>query len=149
MIGLETQMKTTRTERSNSFGFWFAILLALIAIDQLSKWLARVLQINVFRNYNFAFSLPIPGWVMFPIYIVVLILVVRYIWKTWATSAPRVRFAWLLILAGGLSNIIERIILGYVRDFIPIANGTLNVADLMIILGALLILFQRVNREQV
>ncbi len=146
MIIIPQESKTS-TERRNSFGFWFGIFLALVAIDQITKWLATISEVNIFRNYNFAFSLPIPSAVMFPIYILILIFVIRYVWRTWPQSNNQIRFAWMLILAGGLSNIFERIILGYVRDFIPILSGTLNVADFMIIIGALLVITKRVPRE--
>ena len=144
----DSELNNHPTERlNNSFGFWSTVFVSLIVIDQLSKWLAQIFKFTIFKNYNFAFSLPIPAWIMFAIYIVVIILVIRYVWQTWQRSVMRIRFAWLLILAGGLSNIFERIILGYVRDFIPLASGMLNVADFMIIIGALLILTKRTRRN--
>jgi lipoprotein signal peptidase len=43
-------------------------------------------------------------------------------------------------LAGAAGNTLDRLRLGYVLDFIGLSNGlTLNLADLMIVFGALLI----------
>ena len=57
---------------------------------------------------------------------------------------PAHKLAWALVLAGGASNIIERIIMGSVRDFIYIhwrnLTGIYNLADFYIIVGVLVLL---------
>jgi lipoprotein signal peptidase len=135
------QIKST-TERLNSFGFWFVIFLTLVAMDQLTKLLAQSLNWKILYNQNFAFSLPVPVPVMYAIYFVALLLIFRYVVFVWKKSSGIIRLAWALILAGGLSNVGERIALGHVRDFIPITTGMLNFADFMIFIGAFLILLQ-------
>ncbi len=53
-----------------------------------------------------------------------------------------------LILAGALSNIIDRLYLGYVRDFLDLGLGfTFNLADVMIVLGLIMILFKSNKHE--
>ncbi len=53
-----------------------------------------------------------------------------------------------MILAGAVSNLLDRLTLGYVRDFIDLNLGfTFNVADIFIVLG-LLALFLINNQEQ-
>jgi lipoprotein signal peptidase len=47
----------------------------------------------------------------------------------------------LLVLAGGVSNFAERVVRGSVRDFIPLADGVLNIADFYILTGAVLLLW--------
>jgi signal peptidase II len=50
------------------------------------------------------------------------------------------RFSWILIVAGGVSNVLERLVLGYVRDFIYFYGGLIiNLADLYIFFGAIVI----------
>lgn len=59
------------------------------------------------------------------------------------------QFDWslLLVIAGAASNLIDRLWLGYVRDFWDIGLGfTFNLADMFIVLG-LLILFLQSNQE--
>lgn len=146
METLQTQPTQPSTERLNSFGFWLGVFAFLVGIDQATKFLAQNLHWEIFQNYNFAFSLPIPSVVMFVVYAAVLILIARYVYKIWTQVTLRTRLAWLLILAGGISNVMERIILGYVRDFIPVGTGMFNLADFMIIAGALLVLTTRVRR---
>lgn len=120
---------------------WFAIVsAALIIIDQLSKLMATQLGWPIFLNDQFAFSLPLPQAVMYGIYFVVLIGMSYYVWQTWERFSRMQKYAWAFVYAGGLSNIGERIATGHVKDFIPIANGMLNVADFFILIGLVLLL---------
>ncbi len=135
--------KNIQTERSvfHSFGFWLGACAGLIATDQVAKYFAGKSNWRIFQNNNFAFSIPLPTALMFAIYIVALAIVVRIIFKQWKVLTRLSKFGWALVLAGGVSNIVERIILGYVRDFIFIANGIFNLADFFIILGLLIVVF--------
>ncbi len=119
--------------------FWFLSALGLIIIDQFSKWLASHLGWSIFFNDNFAFSLPVPIVLMYIIYFFILAGISIYIFRTSSRFSRLQKIAWTLVYAGGLSNIGERIILGSVRDFIPIANGMLNVADLFILAGLMMV----------
>lgn len=120
--------------------FWIVLTIIFILIDQLTKFLAQSLGWSIFLNNQFAFSLPLPTLLMYVIYFAVIIGIGIYLNKTWMRLNRVQHYAWTLVLAGGLSNVSERIILGHVRDFIPIANGMLNVADFFILIGLLLLL---------
>lgn len=135
----QDQQQKFKTERKYSFGFWFGVGTILIAIEQLTKFLAQHYSQPIFFNNNFAFSLPVPVVLMYIIYAAVLVAVLRIILKDWNRFTSIVKLGWTLVLAGGLSNIVERIILGHVRDFIYIANGVFNLADFFIIIGLLII----------
>lgn len=50
------------------------------------------------------------------------------------------KLAWTLVFAGAISNVTERVVLGYVRDFIFIFGGILNLADLYILGGVFILL---------
>ena len=119
-------------------GFLFA---ALIIIDQLIKHFVS----HIFLNNRFAFSLPVPSALMYVIYFAVLAGILIYIVKNYKNFTGWIWFAWILILAGAVSNIGERIILGSVRDFIYITvfnwTGIYNLADGYIIVGIVLLLF--------
>ena len=113
---------------------------ALAAADQWAK--ARIARI--FENHAFAFSLPLPPWLMYLIYAGVLGYAAYYLIKNHQTLFWMQALAWGLILAGALENVIERLVLGYVRDFIYLTagrfTGIYNLADFYILAGIALLL---------
>lgn len=120
--------------------YWFALTVFLIFIDQSSKLLATWLDWPIFLNDQFAFSLPIPTPIMYGIYSIVLIGITIYVVRMWHRLSVMQKFAWSFVYAGGISNVFERIAFGHVKDFIPIANGMLNIADFFILFGLVLLL---------
>ena len=124
----------------SQFKFWIIATIVLILIDQLTKFAAEQLSWSVFLNDQFAFSLPIPIPVIFVIYFFVLLGMTWYVYKTWIRFTVQQKIAWAFVFAGGLSNVLERIFLGHVRDFIHISNGVWNVADFFIMFGLVLML---------
>lgn len=127
---------------------WAALVVFLILIDQLTKLFAVQSGWSVFLNDQFAFSLPVPSAVMFAIYAVVLVGMSVYVYRTWQRFSDLQKYAWAFVYAGGLSNIAERLVLGHVRDFIPITSGTLNVADFFILAGLVLLLISNRHTRQ-
>lgn len=119
---------------------WVALVLLFIIIDQLTKLAAVRFSWSIFYNNNFAFSLPVPLVLMYLIYFFILASIAIYIYRTWKRFSNQQKFAWCLVCSGGLSNIGERIVLGSVRDFIPIINGMWNIADFFILIGLVLLL---------
>lgn len=111
----------------------------LIILDQITKR-NIFFKINIFKNYFFAFSLPIPIVIIYCIYFFILCGVCYYLYLNYLKISSIQKIAWTLILAGGVSNIVERIFLGYVVDWIYIYTGIFNLADIYIILGVILLL---------
>jgi lipoprotein signal peptidase len=132
-------MKSKQNLQISNLGVWIALLLALIVIDQLVKNLAQS-SIQILYNEAFAFSLRVPIILMYVVYGTVIIAISHYVNKNFSRLTSFALFGWTLILAGGLSNVGERIILGSVRDFIPLLGGTLNLADLFIIAGIIVVI---------
>lgn len=122
---------------------WGIFLLCLIIIDQWSKSQA----VKLFLNNNFAFSLPLPPWLMYAIYLVVLASLVYYAAKNYKTFNFFTHFGVVLIFAGAISNIGERLFWGHVRDFIFINfyrwQGVYNLADFYILLGIIILVIPR------
>ncbi len=127
---------------------WFLIILI---IDQLIKYFVVSIALNVpmienifnlkyvkntggmygvLQNNNLFFIL---------ISIVILIILSVYIFKSVNKSTPQFKI-WQLILAGGVSNFIDRIFRGAVVDFIQLKFfGVFNLSDACIVIGVILI----------
>jgi signal peptidase II len=61
-------------------------------------------------------------------------------------------FALTLLLAGGISNLIDRVLFGYVVDFMnigigPLRTGVFNVADIAVSVGALLLILDAFPKQ--
>lgn len=72
---------------------------------------------------------------------VILVLMFVIVYKNYRRD--KVKFAlWQLILAGGISNIIDRIFRGYVVDFIQMKPfGIFNISDALIVVGVSIFIY--------
>ena len=143
--------------QKGSFVFWLFVAV-LVLCDQLSKYffvrffpanqpflILRWFGVEVFNNSRFAFSLPVPEVLMYFIYAVILAGIIYYIARNYHGFNLAASVAWTFIVAGAVCNIFERIVLGYVRDFIFIFNGIFNFADFYIIAGIIVLLIAYQN----
>ncbi len=142
---------------------WLLLSLAVIALDQWSKaWVVRHLSFHVGRPilpvldltlaYNtgaaFSFLANQAGWqrwLLSALALVVAVFIVAYLGRLEARRQGLLCAALALILGGALGNLIDRIRLGYVVDFISAHwHGhyfpAFNVADSSITIGAALLL---------
>lgn len=139
----------TFTERLHelSFGFWFLIGAMLFVLTQLVRWLVITTEQQIFLNDKFAFSLNVSTPLMYSLYLVAMLFIGHYLVTNWNKMYAISKFGFLLIITGGVSNVIERIFNGKVVDYFFIANGVLNLADFYIIIGIILIFIQRGYKE--
>jgi lipoprotein signal peptidase len=127
-----------------SSAIWSLAFFILIVVDQLVK-----LQFPPFRNYGFAFGIPLSPWLMYFFYAVVVIILLAYFFRHRKEFSFSQNIAWLLIFAGSAANIGERIWLGYVRDFLYLPGGSvINVADIYITAGLIVLLFFKTNLKK-
>jgi len=142
-------MKILDLKNASRGWFWSVFLFAIfVETDQLAKTHAP----NIFKNNAFAFSLPLPGWLMYLTYAAVLSGMVYYCARNYHDFNFLSRLAWILIFSGAFSNIIESMVLGYVRDFIYITfrglTGVYNLADGFIIIGVIILLAQSYKNQK-
>lgn len=130
-----------------------ACFIALLLVDQLSKsllfqylalhqkWpLLPGLSLFCCQNKGVAWSLGSqwPGAILL-LNCLLLVVFSRLLWQ-------KPSWAWVLVLAGGLGNTIDRLAYGAVRDFILLSWGSwswpvFNLADSYLTLGGVLIFF--------
>lgn len=122
-----------------------------LILDQLLKFLARSnpdFQHYIFgkwlgweymANSGIAFSLPFPNWLLVlatPIIILGLILWSIKVWSKYHVSHITYQISLILIIFGAISNFIDRILFSATIDYLRIFTGVINLADVMIVVGA-------------
>ena len=121
--------------------------ITVVAVDQLTKYYA---QRNFFFGakivYNSGLPFGVGGSEFFSLAIVtasLLIFIFLYL-RFWPRAESHLGLA--LIVGGALSNIFDRIQDGAVIDFIPLWATTLNMADLAI-MGGILVLILNIKTD--
>ena len=141
------------------------VVLLLIILDQLSKWLASVyllyaqpfellpfFNLTLLHNTGAAFSLLADlGWQRWFLVAVSALASAVLFWLLFVNRPANSYQLWalLLILAGAVGNLIDRLLLGYVIDFISLHYSgyyfpAFNVADACISMGAAVWLFEAI-----
>lgn len=140
---------------------WLWIASAVLALDQSSKWLALeklilhepmplVPFLDLTLVYNrgaaFGFLSTASGWqnLFFIGIALVAIVVILYLLRRMGAKDRLLAAALALILGGAIGNLIDRLLYGYVVDFVDVYYGAwhwpaFNVADSAITVGAVLI----------
>lgn len=102
-----------------------------------------IVKLNLVHNFGAAwgsFSGHVPVLAVFTGVLCLAILVVSVVWATHATGVEL--FALGILFAGGIGNLYDRIVQGYVTDFITplfIDFPTFNVADIGVTVGIFLL----------
>jgi signal peptidase II len=135
---------------------WYGLVVDLIVLDQLSKYAIREwfdlpivlipdwLQIVFVENKGIAFSLPVPSGVSSAVAVIVSLWLAFQLWRY--QQANTVKIGYALIMAGALGNLIDRIWLGAVTDFISVGTfPVFNVADSCICVGVALVIWHEVT----
>jgi signal peptidase II len=146
---------------------WLAIAFVVIVLDQVTKALIladfqlgdsrHVNQFfNVVRVHNtgaaFSFLADAAGWQRWFFVGLGTVATVFIVWMLRRHGEQRM-FGWALslILGGAIGNVIDRLVHGYVVDFIQLHYGSayfpsFNVADSAISVGAALLIFDELRR---
>lgn len=132
------------------------LVVFLFAADRLLKyqaqhsWSAPRLPSHFFGwdpffNSGVAFSIPLPNWLIILLTMPVLLLITYLIVIRYRTSHHNLLilpsynlFSLALILAGSLSNLLDRLIYHHTIDYLRLFTGVFNIADFLIIAGFVL-----------
>ncbi|MHB1355563.1 MAG: signal peptidase II [Anaerolineae bacterium] len=148
----------------------YCIAVVLVALDQWTKhlvrsnlplnrdvalipWLDKVFTFTYIRNTGGAFGL-FPGVGLPFILVAIAVIVIIVLYSHQITSGPWfLRLAFGLQLGGAVGNLVDRVVFGYVTDFINFRWWPVwNVADSCIVVGTILLLvfvvfIDRPNKE--
>jgi signal peptidase II len=109
-------------------------------------------SLGFYKNYGIAFGILLPQPIIIPFSLIILVLIVWLIVKTLRKKDFILSLSLIFILAGAVSNLWDRIIYGFVIDYINfIGLNVFNLADCLIFIGVLLLLLSNLlcyNKEK-
>jgi len=152
-------------KRKPPIGYWFLIVLifvidritkiwalnSLVEPLRLSKWFSLEFMLNRGVSLGlFHFEHPLGFFIISLMVFIVLCFITAWAWSVYWRGG--VIIGQLLVITGGLANIIDRIFYGGVIDFIAFSlNGfylpLFNVADLAIDIGVLILIMQSMRNK--
>ncbi len=156
-------MTETPPNTNARFVTWMAVAFVVVLADQLTKWaiiewvaLYERIPLNSFinlthqRNTGAAFSFLAEAggwqrWFFVALASIVSIVIAVWLWRIRTERQAVLAAGLALVLGGAVGNLIDRILLGYVTDFIQVWFGdwafpSFNVADAGISVGAALLI---------
>ncbi len=141
---------------------WLIIIAVIVFLDQLTKWLTvinidlgeSVTVIEGFFNFKYVrntgaafsiFSAPDQRWIFMTVSTIAIIAMFIYLWKS-RNDSKLLCVSLSFIVGGGIGNMVDRTILGFVVDFLDfiiwhtpegryIHFATFNVADTFVCIG--------------
>jgi signal peptidase II len=117
-------------------------IFGLIVFDQITKLIFSSrdfffgpIHFHLVKNSGLGFSL---NFGLLTNLIIIAVALIYFLYYYYFQHPNKI--AYVLILSGAISNIVDRLYLGYVRDFLDIGLGfTFNLADVFIVLGIITI----------
>ncbi len=119
------------------------LFLLLLILDQVSKYIFAHLRPEILsQNTGIAFGLFNESTYLIILFNCLLLLALFFFRKQIFGNSSWQKLAFVFIMAGGLGNLLDRVLLGYVRDFLNLLTiPTFNLADVFINIGIALLLF--------
>lgn len=133
------------------------LIMSLVLIDQIIKMLVvqfiaptggitlinGVLSLTYLENKGAAFGLWNSRWLLIGVNIVIIFVIIKLLRNKTYDFTKQMKTAYSLILAGGITNLIDRLFRGFVIDYIDINElfyyPVFNLADICIIVGILIV----------
>lgn len=135
--------------------FFVSLCIGLIVVDQVIKLLVKHFQpsFNIIRGFLSVHFVKNPG-ISFgilatkPILILIMTIALSALigYALIKADSNIEKFCWMLILVGAIGNIIDRLVWGYVIDYLDVNYFICNLADIFIFIGAMLLVVDMVKR---
>ncbi len=135
--------------------FFISLCIGLIALDQVIKLLVKHFQpsfnvipgfisVHFVKNPGISFGILSTQPILILIMTIALSALIGYAFIKADSNIEK--FCWMLILVGAVGNIIDRLVWGYVIDYLDVNYFVCNLADIFIFVGAMLLLVDMVKR---
>ena len=121
------------------------IIIAIIVIDQVSKIIVQnVGTINIEQNtYSISEEDPNSGMMYIVTNLIIIVIITRFMLSQNQFIDKVLKVFLSFIIAGGISNLIDRIVRGYVLEWINISKidwlPMFNIADVLVLVGWILV----------
>lgn len=134
------------------------LIIGLILIDQIIKVLVLkflapigtvtlvegILSLTYLENTGAAFGIWNNRWMLVGVNILIILTIAKLLLSKKYEFTKSIKFAYALILAGGMTNLMDRIFRGFVIDYIDINElfyyPVFNFADICIVLGIVIVM---------
>ena len=137
-------------------------VITLFVIDRVSKWLAmNVLpREGIFvipgmtgfvleRNQGIAYSISLPLTFLLIVVIIIILVLMALLIRAYRRGEVEVVMAFSLIIAGAVSNLLDRLQYDYVVDMLVLTSWPVfNLADLMILAGAVWLVIKIARKQK-
>jgi signal peptidase II len=128
-----------------------AFFLLLVLFDQLFKHLIRLKGGFYLCNPGIAWGIKLPAGLFWFFWIVIVFFILFLIYQE-AFKKTRsdifFLFALLLILGGTIGNLIDRLFLGCIIDYIDLKIWPIfNLADVFIVIGVIIVIIKTINKK--
>ncbi len=145
------------TKRSHLYLLIFTSGFLFLA-DQILKYLARSNSDFTFyllkpwigweflANSGIAFGIHVPQYIIIPLTLLILVFALLYSVHIKQKSA-RFVIGLALIIAGAVSNLVDRVVFSSTIDYFRIITSVFNLADIMIVVGAVLVAMKGKNSK--
>jgi len=156
-------MADVKSSSHTRFFAWMVVAAVVVVADQVTKWaivewvaVYEKIPLNSFinlthqRNMGAAFSFLAEAggwqrWFFVVLATAVSLVIAVWLWRIREEGQPILAAGLALVLGGAVGNLIDRVMLGYVTDFIQVYLGnwafpSFNVADAGITVGAALLI---------
>ena len=122
-----------------------SIIIAIIVIDQISKIIIqKVGNINIEQNtYSISEEDPNSGMMYIVTNLIIIVIIIRFMLSQNQFIDKVLKVFLSFIIAGGISNLIDRIVRGYVLEWINISKidwlPMFNIADVLVLVSWILV----------
>jgi len=140
----------------------YFVPIVVLLIDRFLKFLARstsadpgtelipgIVDFKFFANEGIAFSLPVSGPLLWILSGMIIVFFSGWAWSGIKKRHVRTTFSYVFFILGAVSNLVDRITYGYTTDYLIFFDrSAVNLADAMILLGALMLISTKNNAQK-
>ena len=162
MYSMQKNTHAGSVEQKGRWMFWILLpATCLILFDEWVKYLAlqrlplegdlldpEIIDFAIHKNFGVAFDIPFKMPLIIFVSVVIGIALLRIVQKHW-NKDPMISFSSLLIVVAALGNLYDRVVYGYTVDYIILfGRSAINLSDLLIVTGVILLLFSSRKKKQ-